>query len=158
MLASGHRRGREAEHEDAWPRGCEKIAEDTTAMELDVAYNVVAVRGRSSGNMQRSQSMENGVESVFTYGSRVLSPAEQRYCVMRHELLAIVQVVQQYRPYLYSRQFMERMTNDCILSSAPGSPRGCGFISSRMSPFPGRTEPVRTRVEVAATRATHGVP
>ncbi|XP_075926286.1 uncharacterized protein LOC142929264 [Petromyzon marinus] len=49
-----------------------------------------------------------GVERVVAYGSRVLSPAEQRYCVTRRELLAIVFFMQQYRPYLYGRHFTVR--------------------------------------------------
>ncbi|CAN0399540.1 unnamed protein product [Lampetra fluviatilis] len=45
--------------------------------------------------------VENRVESMVTYGSRVLAPAEQRNCVTRRELLAIVRFVQQYWPYRY---------------------------------------------------------
>lgn len=44
----------------------------------------------------------------MAYGSLVLSLAEQEYCVMRRELLAIVHFVQLYRPYLYGRDFLVR--------------------------------------------------
>lgn len=41
------------------------------------------------------------VESVIAYGSHILSTGEQRYCVTRRELLAMVYFVQQHSPSLY---------------------------------------------------------
>lgn len=49
----------------------------------------------------------DGVERVVVYGSCVLSPAEQRYCVTRRELLAMVHFIQLYRLYLYDRDLSD---------------------------------------------------
>ncbi|XP_075919984.1 uncharacterized protein LOC142922927 [Petromyzon marinus] len=56
----------------------------------------------------------DGIERVVAYGSRVLSLAEQRYCVTRRELLAIVFFIQQYRPYLYGQHFTVRSDHSAL--------------------------------------------
>ena len=50
----------------------------------------------------------NGEEKVIAYGSRLLSAAEQRYCVTRRELLAVVYFTKYYRQYLLGRRFVLR--------------------------------------------------
>lgn len=46
-----------------------------------------------------------GKDMPISYVSRLLNPAEQNYSTIEKELLAIVYCVQQFRPYLYGRQF-----------------------------------------------------
>ena len=55
-----------------------------------------------------SQCQKDGLEHVIAYGSRTLSRPEQRYCVTRRELLAVVSFVQHFRPYLLGREFLLR--------------------------------------------------
>ena len=52
--------------------------------------------------------MQDGEERVISYGSRVLKPAEQKYCARRRELLAIVDSAMYYRPYLYGEEVLFR--------------------------------------------------
>ena len=53
-----------------------------------------------------SQYQKDGSERVIAYASRTLSRLEQRYCVTRQELLAVVIFVQHFRPYLLGREFL----------------------------------------------------
>jgi len=46
-----------------------------------------------------SQLQDDGTERVIAYASRVLTKPERRYCVTRRELLAVVTVMQHFRPY-----------------------------------------------------------
>ncbi len=52
--------------------------------------------------------IQDGEEKVISYGSRVLKPAEQKYCARRRELLAIVDSAIYYRPYLYGGEVLFR--------------------------------------------------
>ena len=47
-------------------------------------------------------------EKVISYASRVLQDRETRYCTRRRELLAIVDFVKHFRPYLFGRKFIIR--------------------------------------------------
>ena len=55
-----------------------------------------------------SQVDENGRERVISYGSRLLTKPERRYCVTRRELLAVVTFTRQYRSYLAGQRFTLR--------------------------------------------------
>ena len=55
-----------------------------------------------------SQVQEDGSERLIAYASRVLTKPERRYCVTRRELLAVVNFVQHFRPYLLGRHFLLR--------------------------------------------------
>ena len=55
-----------------------------------------------------SQPSEDGSDRVIAYASRSLSRQEQRYCVTRRELLAVVEFTHHFRPYLLGRQFTLR--------------------------------------------------
>ena len=55
-----------------------------------------------------SQVQDDGHERVIAYGSRVLSKPERQYCVTRLELLAVVNFLQHFRPYLLGRHFTLR--------------------------------------------------
>ena len=45
------------------------------------------------------------LEHVIAYASRLLARPEQRYCVTRKELLAVVEFVHHFRQYLVGREF-----------------------------------------------------
>ena len=55
-----------------------------------------------------AQRDDQGREQVVAYGSRLLSKVERKYCVTRRELLAAVVFTNQFRPYLFGRQFILR--------------------------------------------------
>lgn len=52
--------------------------------------------------------VQNGVERVIAYGSRLLNKPERNYCVTRRELLAIVEFVRQFHHYLVGKRFLLR--------------------------------------------------
>ena len=54
-----------------------------------------------------SQETEDG-ECLIAYGSRTLTQSERRYCVIRKELLALVNFVKIFRHYLYGKKFHVR--------------------------------------------------
>ena len=55
-----------------------------------------------------SQVQDDDHERVIAYGSKVLSKPERRYCVTHRELLAVVNFLQHFRPYLLGRHFTLR--------------------------------------------------
>ncbi|KRX76089.1 Transposon Tf2-9 polyprotein [Trichinella sp. T6] len=61
-----------------------------------------------------SQTMENGNQVVIAYISRALTRPEQRYCVTRKEMLALVWAVKQFRPYLYGQKFTARTDHNSL--------------------------------------------
>jgi len=52
--------------------------------------------------------VHDGEEKVISYASRLYSKAEQRYCVTRKELLAVVFFLKNFRQYLLGRSFVVR--------------------------------------------------
>ena len=52
-----------------------------------------------------SQQDDEGRERVISYFSRKLIPAERHYTVTEIELLAAIEAIKQWRPYLWGRQF-----------------------------------------------------
>ena len=56
----------------------------------------------------------DGQERVLGYASRTLSKAERNYCVTRRELLAVVQFVKYFRPYLYGQKFTIRTDHSSL--------------------------------------------
>ena len=55
-----------------------------------------------------------GKENVIAYGSYVLTPAQQKYCTTKKELLAIVRFTRQYRHYLLGRRFTVRTDHNSL--------------------------------------------
>ena len=56
-----------------------------------------------------------GSECVIAYASRSLTRPEQRYCVTRKELLAIVEFVHHFRHYLLGRKFTLRTDHGSLV-------------------------------------------
>ena len=52
--------------------------------------------------------VQDGQEKVIGYYSRTLSKSERRYCVTRRELLAVVDSIKHFHPYLYGVPFLIR--------------------------------------------------
>jgi hypothetical protein len=59
---------------------------------------------------------QEGIKKVISYASRVLQPAERRYCSTRLELLAVVFGLKQYRHFLLCRKFIIRTDNAALTS------------------------------------------
>ena len=64
-----------------------------------------------------------GPEHVTAYASRTLTGTEQRYCVTRKEMLALVWGSHHFHPYLYGRKFVLRTDHSALqwLHRAGGS-------------------------------------
>jgi transposase InsO family protein len=78
----------------AYPNAHDKFVLDTDAS----AYGIGGVLSQ----------VQESVERVIAYGSRVLNKAERNYCVTRRELLAIVYFVKEYHHYLVGAEFLLR--------------------------------------------------
>ncbi|KAI3369919.1 hypothetical protein L3Q82_024431 [Scortum barcoo] len=55
-----------------------------------------------------------GEERVISYASSHLTPAQQRYCVTRRELLAVVRFTRQFRHLLLGRKFLLRTDHNSL--------------------------------------------
>ena len=51
---------------------------------------------------------------VIAYASRVLTKTERQYCATRHEMLALVWSVRQFRAYLWGRKFIVRTDHNAL--------------------------------------------
>ena len=49
--------------------------------------------------------LSNGQDKPIAFASRALNKAEQNYCTIEKELLAIVWAVKHFRPYLFGMKF-----------------------------------------------------
>ena len=58
--------------------------------------------------------MIDGEERVVAFASRTLSKTEQKYCVTRKELLAVITYVKHFRHYLYGREFRVRTDHSSL--------------------------------------------
>ncbi|CAG2200311.1 unnamed protein product [Mytilus edulis] len=58
--------------------------------------------------------IQNGKCVTVSYASRVLTPAQRKYCTTRKELLAIVAFTRQYRHYLLGNQFTIRTDHNSL--------------------------------------------
>ena len=57
---------------------------------------------------------QDGEERVIAYASKKLDRQQQRYCVTRRELLAVVTFVHQFRHYLLGRKFLLRTDHNSL--------------------------------------------
>lgn len=55
-----------------------------------------------------------GEEKVISYAGSHLTPAQQRYCVTRRELLAVVKYTRQFRHLLLGRKFLLRTDHSSL--------------------------------------------
>ena len=62
-----------------------------------------------------SQVQDDGGEAVIAYASRSLSRQEQRYCVTRWELLAVVEFIHHFRHYLLGVHFTLRTDHGSLV-------------------------------------------
>jgi transposase InsO family protein/predicted aspartyl protease len=60
------------------------------------------------------QQIQDGKEKVIAYMSKSLSRAEQRYCVTRKEMLAVVTALKKFKHYLYGRRIELRTDNSAV--------------------------------------------
>ena len=60
------------------------------------------------------QQVQDGVERVLAYGSRLLAEAEVNYCTTRKEMLAVVDFVGVFRQYLVGRRFTVRSDHSAL--------------------------------------------
>lgn len=75
------------------------LAEDRMILDTDASnFSIGAVLSKEQGQ----------VEKVISYSSRRLGPVQERYCVTRRELLAVVAFCHQYKHYLLGRRFLLR--------------------------------------------------
>ena len=59
--------------------------------------------------------VQDGIERVIAYSSRVLSKAESNYCVTRKELLAVTYYLKKHRQYLLGRHFRVRTDHAALI-------------------------------------------
>ena len=83
----------------AYPRAEGQYVLDTDASGFAIGAVLSQMQPDESGEL---------VERVISYGSRTLQGRERRYCTRRRELLAIVDFVKRFRPYLYGRHVLIR--------------------------------------------------
>ncbi|VDI08356.1 Hypothetical predicted protein [Mytilus galloprovincialis] len=58
--------------------------------------------------------LQDGKERTISFSSKVLTPAQKKYCTTRKELLAIVTFTRQYRHYLLGNQFVVRTDHNSL--------------------------------------------
>jgi len=79
---------------------------DTFILDTDASNNTIGA--------ELSQ-LQDGKEVAISFASRVLTPAQRKYCTTRKELLAIVTFTRQYRHYLLGRPFVIRTDHNSLI-------------------------------------------
>ncbi|XP_061191756.1 uncharacterized protein LOC133199998 [Saccostrea echinata] len=81
------------------------LAEGTMILDTDASnFSIGAVLSQE----------QDGVEKVISFSSRRLGPVQERYCVTRRELLAVVAFCHQYKHYLLGRKFLLRTDHSSL--------------------------------------------
>jgi hypothetical protein len=78
-----------------------------------------------------SQEQENS-EKVISFASHTLNKGQRNYCVTKHELLAVVTFVRQFRHFLWGRKFIIR-TDHASLTWLRNFKVAEGMIAQRIS-------------------------
>ena len=52
--------------------------------------------------------VQQGQEKIISFSSKVLTPAQRKYCTTRKELLSFITFTRQYRHYLLGNYFIVR--------------------------------------------------
>lgn len=58
--------------------------------------------------------VQEGQEKIISFSSKVLTPAQRKYCTTRKELLAIITFTRQYRHYLLGNSFIVRTDHNSL--------------------------------------------
>ena len=58
--------------------------------------------------------VQNGKEVPIGFASKVLTPAQRKYCTTRKELLAVISFTRQYRQYLLGNTFLLRSDHNSL--------------------------------------------
>lgn len=58
--------------------------------------------------------IQDGQEKVIAYFSKVLSKEERNYCNTRREMLAVIQALKKFHPYVYGRPVTVRTDNSAV--------------------------------------------
>jgi len=86
-----------------------RLLEDPILAYPDPALEYVLDMNASDQNVGAVLSqVQEGREVVVAYYSKSPSPTTRNYCTTRKELLAVIQSVKHFRPYLYGRPFRLR--------------------------------------------------
>jgi predicted aspartyl protease len=93
---------------------CALITPPILAMPRDEGRYVLDTDAANQSIGAVLSQMQDGQERVIAYASRVLNPAQKRYCVTRRELLAIVTFVHSFRDYLLGNRFLLRTDNAAL--------------------------------------------
>ncbi len=83
-----------------YPKANDLFILDTDASDIAIGAELIQI--------------QDGQERVISYGSRILTPAQRKYCTTRKELLALVAFTRQYRTYLLGRQFIVRTDHNSL--------------------------------------------
>ena len=66
------------------------------------------------GTMLVLSQMPDGKEWVIVYASKSLEGSEQRYCMARKDLLAVVRALKHFKCYLYGKKIVVRTDNSAV--------------------------------------------
>lgn len=58
--------------------------------------------------------IQDGVERVVSFGSKILTPAQRKYCTTKKELLALVTFTRQYRHYQLGHSVLVRTDHNSL--------------------------------------------
>jgi hypothetical protein len=79
---------------------------DTFILDTDASDNTIGA--------ELSQ-IQKGEEKTICFASKVLTPAQRKYCTTRKELLAIVTFTRQFRYYLLGQHFIMRTDHNSLI-------------------------------------------